>query len=428
MKIGIIGGGVMGCVLAYRLSQKGHEVHIFEAGRQLGGLSTWFDYGEFIWDKYYHVILKSDEHLLNLIHSLGLSDKLHWQETKTGFLWRGSYISMSNHWEFLTFPALNLFQKLRLGAGILYNNHVSDPKKLDGYTAPQWLTKIFGKSVYEAIWEPLLESKFGVLKNEIPGTIIWSTLRRYASTRSKGDGKEWMGHLKGGGLKVLLEKLSDEIIKKNGKISLDCKVESLGYDDRYNAKIQCSDHTYIFDRVISTVPSSLLEKLAPDLKDVIPQGPKPEPLGVIRLALVLRHSLTPFYVTNLIDKGNPYTGIIEVSRLGTPDEFSEHAFVMLPRYDVPSSEWFNKSDEEIKHLFIQRLKVSQPDIEENIVRSFVNREKIVQVLWIHSAPPTDKPLKTKDHKIWNVNNALAGYSTLNNNSVVEVANHAASEC
>jgi len=427
MKIGIIGGGIMGCVLAYRLSQKGHDVHILEAGGQLGGLSTWFNYGDFIWDKYYHVILKSDEHLLDLIHSLGLSDKLHWQETKTGFLWKGKYISMSNHWEFLKFPALNLFQKFRLGVGILYNNRVSDPRRLDGYTAPQWLTKIFGKSVYEAIWEPLLESKFGVLKNEIPGTIIWSTLRRYASTRTKGDGKEWMGHLKGGGLKVLLEKLSDEITKKNGKISLNCKVESLGYDEQ-QISIKSSDHVYTFDRVISTVPSSLLEKFAPTLKEVLPQGPKPTPLGVIRLALVLKHSLTPFYVTNLIDKGNPYTGIIGVNRLGTADEFAGHAFVMLPRYDVPSSEWFTKSDEEIKHLFIEKLKESQPDIEDNIVRCFVNREKIVQVLWIHSAPPTDKPLKTKDLKIWNVNNALAGYSTLNNNSVIEVANNAAEEC
>lgn len=427
MKIGIIGGGVMGCVLAYRLAQKGYDVHILESGEQLGGLSTWFDFGDFIWDKYYHVILQSDEHLLDLIHSLELSDKLHWQETKTGFLWKGRYISMSNHWEFLKFPALNLFQKFRLAAGIIYNNSVSDPKKVAGYTANEWLNKIFGKSVYDAIWEPLLESKFGVLKNEIPATIIWSTMRRYASTRSKGDGREWMGHLKGGGLKVLLDKLADEIRRKKGKISLKTRVDSIGYDAQNNVSVKCSDQTLTFDRLISTVPSALLEKMAPNLGELIPLGPKPNYLGVIRLALVLKHSLTPYYVTNLIDKGNPFTGIIEVSQLGSSDEFAEHAFVMLPRYDVPQSEWFNKSDEEIKTTFIARLKQTQPDIENNIIRSFVNREKIVQALWIHSPPPTDKPLKTADQKIWNINNALAGYSTLNNNSVVEVANNAAKE-
>lgn len=427
MKIGIIGGGVMGCVLAYRLSQKGYEVHLVESGHQLGGLSTWFNYGDFIFDKYYHVILQSDNHLLDLIHSLQLSSHLHWQETKTGFLWKGRYISMSNHWEFLKFPALNLFQKFRLGAGIIWNNSVSDPRQLDGYTAQAWLTKIFGKSVYDTIWDPLLESKFGILKSEIPGTIIWSTMRRYASTRSKGDGKEWMGHLKGGGLKVLLEKLAGEISKKNGQFHLNTKVESIGYDDQRNVRVQCADKTLIFDRVISTVPSTLLEKLTPGLPELIPQGPKPTPLGVIRLALVLKHSLTPFYVTNLLDKGGPYTGIIEVNRLGSPDEFAGHAFVMLPRYDVPQSEWFNKSDDEIKEAFIAHLKKSQPDIEDNTIRSYVNREKIVQALWIHSPPPTDKPLKTADQKIWNINNALAGYSTLNNNSVVEVANNAAKE-
>lgn len=421
MKVGIIGGGAMGCVLGYRLGQKGHEAHIIEAAPQIGGLSTWFDFGDFTWDKYYHVILTSDDHLLTLIEELNLTPHLHWEKTKTGFLWNKKHVSMSNNWEFLTFPVLNVFQKFRLAYGILYNNSVTDPERLKGFTAREWLLKLFGKSVYQAIWEPLLQSKFGVLKNEIPAAIIWSTMRRYASTRSK-DGQERMGHLKGGGLKVLFDAITKEILAKKGSVNCSRIVQAIEHAPGSQVTVATNHGPMVFDKVISTLPSALLQKIAPQLEELYPKGPQPKFLGVIRLALMLKESLSPYYITNLIDKGAPYTGIIEVSRLGTLDEFGYHHLVMLPRYDIPDSEWFQKSDQEIKKIFIEELKKTWPDIERRILASYVHREKIVQSLWIDSEPPSERPRRTHDGLIWNVNNALAGYSTLNNNSVVDVAN------
>ena len=67
MNIGIIGGGMMGLVLAQRLSQQGHAVTIFESNKQLGGLTTYHDYGPFIWDRFYHVILPSDTYLIKFL-------------------------------------------------------------------------------------------------------------------------------------------------------------------------------------------------------------------------------------------------------------------------------------------------------------------------------------------------------------------------
>ena len=42
--IGIIGGGIMGVTLAYRLSQQGFDVTIYERSDSLGGLTKHFDY------------------------------------------------------------------------------------------------------------------------------------------------------------------------------------------------------------------------------------------------------------------------------------------------------------------------------------------------------------------------------------------------
>jgi protoporphyrinogen oxidase len=67
MKIGIIGGGIMGICLGYFLSQKGVEVEIFEAATGLGGLAgpMILEDGTAI-DRFYHTILSSDHHLRQL--------------------------------------------------------------------------------------------------------------------------------------------------------------------------------------------------------------------------------------------------------------------------------------------------------------------------------------------------------------------------
>ena len=120
MRIGIVGGGLMGLVLAYRLAGKGHCVTVLERDRQLGGLATYHDYGAFVWDRFYHVILPSDIHLISLLSDLGLAAKLRWSGTSTGFYVDGRVFSISTSLEFLKFPLISLVGKARLAMTMLY--------------------------------------------------------------------------------------------------------------------------------------------------------------------------------------------------------------------------------------------------------------------------------------------------------------------
>ncbi len=70
--IAVLGGGITGLTAAFYLLQAGVDVTLFEGNSQLGGLSTYFNFGEFSWDKFYHCILTSDTPLLQLIDDLGL--------------------------------------------------------------------------------------------------------------------------------------------------------------------------------------------------------------------------------------------------------------------------------------------------------------------------------------------------------------------
>ena len=101
MKTAVIGGGLMGLALARELCRQGHSVTVFEREKQLGGLATYHDYGPFFWDRFYHVILPSDTHLIGFLRDIGLGDQLHWAKTRTGFYVDETLYSLSSSLEFL---------------------------------------------------------------------------------------------------------------------------------------------------------------------------------------------------------------------------------------------------------------------------------------------------------------------------------------
>ena len=41
--IGVVGGGIAGLAAAHRLQERGHEVQIFEASEDLGGLAATYE-------------------------------------------------------------------------------------------------------------------------------------------------------------------------------------------------------------------------------------------------------------------------------------------------------------------------------------------------------------------------------------------------
>lgn len=425
MRVGIIGGGTMGLVLAWRLSKAGLPVTVIEAAPQLGGLATWFDYGDFTWDKFYHVIPRSDDHLLELFCQLRIDQQMRWRTTRTGFLWKNRLISMSNYVEFFKFPALSFPQKIRLATGLMKCQKMDDPGDLENIRAEEWLVKIFGRHVYEAMWEPLLASKYGALKGETPATIMWATIRRYCSTRSRGSGAELLGFLSGG-LKTFYSAIEEQIVAADGKIITGAPVQAINTLPGGDVTVQTAGQLHRFDRVISTLPTELLKRMVrePDgLWDE--EQARPRFLGVICMALVCKQPLGPYYVTNLIQKGLPFTGLIGVSNLTGTDGLNGHHMVMLPRYDVPDSEWFDKSDPDIAHEFLAGLRQVWPDIDRNVERWFVHRERRVQALWVTPPPASVTHRCNRQQTLWSINAEIAGRDTLNNNAIVRTANCAA---
>ena len=114
--VGIVGGGILGMTAAYRLAQAGVAVSLYERAPDLGGLVGSFDFDGTPVDRFYHVVLPSDDRVVGLADELGLGDRWRFRPTKVGFYGDGRLFSMTSPKEFLTFPLLKPHERVRLAA------------------------------------------------------------------------------------------------------------------------------------------------------------------------------------------------------------------------------------------------------------------------------------------------------------------------
>src|SRR5216117_1170230 len=215
----IVGGGFLGMTLAHRLARHGQDVTLFEAAPALGGLASAWSLGDVVWDRHYHVTLLSDVSLRALLTELELEKEMAWVETRTGFYTDGTLYSMSNTLEFLRFPPLSLFNKLRLGATILYASRLRNWKKLEKIPVVDWLSRWSGRATLEKIWLPLLRAKLGDNYRKASAAFIWAIIARMYAARRTGLKREMFGYVPGGYARVL-ERFADRLAGEHERIKL----------------------------------------------------------------------------------------------------------------------------------------------------------------------------------------------------------------
>ncbi len=419
---GIIGGGMLGMTLALRLSQKGYKVTIFESAEKAGGLTSSWEMNGVVWDRFYHVILMSDLNTRKILKEIGLENDLRWVETKTGFYSDGKLYSMSNLIEFFKFPPINLIDKFRLGLTIFAASKIKDWQRLEQIRVEDWLKKWSGKRVFEKIWLPLLKAKLGDNYKNTSAAFIWSTIQRMYAARKSGLKKEMFGYVTGG-YEAVNSRFAKYLQENGIDIQYNSKVKNICKNADGLMEVSTQNATQSFDNVISTLSSRESVAITQGLSATeIDQHNAVKYLGVICPSVLLKKSISPYYVTNITDTWPPFTGIIEMTALIDKKEIKDNHLVYLPKYVNPDDNLFNKSEGELRELFLGSLKKMYPSLSDEDVNYWgVSKARIVFALPTLNYSKKVPQVATSLNNYYIINSAQIINGTLNVNETIHVA-------
>ena len=416
---------MLGMTLALRLAQQGRRVTLIEGAPNWGGLAGAWELGDIVWDRYYHVTLLSDAHLRKLLAELDLDDEIEWAQTRTGVFAQGRMHSVSNTLELLRFPVLGWLDVLRLGATILGASRIRDWRRLEQIPVAQWLARWSGQRTFERFWLPLLRSKLGDAYTETSAAFIWSTIQRLYAARRSGLKVEMFGTV-GGGYARVLERLAQQLEADGAELRLGTAVTRV---ERAAAGVRVSwlEGSEDFDQVVVTTAAPVAARLCVGLSDDEMQRLQGvRYLGIVCASVLLRQPLDGYYVTNLLDPGLPFTGVIEMSALVRSQRFGGRGLVYLPRYVAPDDAFLELPDADVQALFVAGLARVYPRVRASDVLAFkVSRARLVMPLPTLGYSLRVPPTQTSVPGLHLVNSSQILNGTLNVNETVLLAERAA---
>jgi len=412
--------------LAHRLAAQGKRVTLIEAAARLGGLASAWQVGDVVWDRHYHVTLLSDSHLRKLLAELDLEREIEWAETRTGVFAGGRLHSVSNVLELLRFPVLGWLDVMRLGATILWASRVKDWRRLEQVTVSDWLARWSGKRTFERFWLPLLRSKLGDAYAETSAAFIWATIQRLYAARHSGMKKEMFGTVRGGYARVL-ERFAERLETDGVRTLLGSPVARVEPEDGKVKVVLQRGGFEIFDHAVVTAAAPVAARLCAGLsEDEAQRLSGVRYLGIVCASVLLRKALSGYYVTNLLDPGLPFTGVIEMSALVRPEQFGRRGLVYLPRYLAPEDPFFEAPDVEVETLFLAGLMRVYPQVRRDDVLAFrLSRVRYVMPLPTLGYSKRVPPVDTSVPGLHLVNSAHILNGTLNVNQTVQLAERAA---
>ncbi|HYN38095.1 MAG TPA: FAD-dependent oxidoreductase, partial [Rhodospirillales bacterium] len=332
---------------------------------------------------------------------------------------------LNNAIDYLRFPALSLIDKFRLGLTILYMARIEDGRRLEAIPLQDWLTRLSGRRVFEAIWRPLLAAKLGDNYKKASASFIWSYARRFYAARQGGMKTEMFGYVPGGYARIL-ERYAALLAREGVRIETGRPVQRITPGDG-GFTVVSGETTFNFDRVVVSAASPLAANICDGLT-----GDERRRLqgvtynGVICASLVLTRPLGGYYLTYITDREIPFTAVIEMSSLvDTQRHLDGNTLIYLPRYVTGEDAFWGYDDAEIEGRFLAGLRRMYPDVKPEQIRAFrVARARQVYAVSTLNYSDNLPPMLTSVPGLTIVNSAHIVNASLAVNETVALAEQA----
>ncbi len=377
-RVAIVGGGILGTVLALRLSQAGASVTVLERAERLGGLAASMDFDGHEVDRFYHVITPSDDRMIAMAEELGLGEELRFSPSGVGFFIDGELHPFNGIGDFLRFTPLTPLQRARLGWFVAQCQARRGYEALDRTPLEPWLRRHCGRAVVDRIWRPLLDSRFEGKPEGLPATYLWARTRRMSSARQGAAKGEVMGHVVGGHQR-LVDAVAAAASSNGATFEAGAAVERLALsDDGAVTGVVVGGEALRFDLTIVTLQPPALRFLLPDnLAGLMEPYPR-RYLGVVCLVLKTRASLSPYYSVNICEP-TPITTVVETSHVVGTEHTDGLRLVYVPRYCDPDAPDQTESDQSIYDRYTAQVARVLPSFShDDVVGWTVQRARLVE--------------------------------------------------
>jgi protoporphyrinogen oxidase len=376
LRYAVLGGGALGLTLALRLTQRGHDVVLFEREEQPGGLAAGFPLGNAHLEKFYHHLFRTDKTAVSLVRELGLDDQLVWDRPVTAVYRDRALWQLDSPRSVLQFGPLAVTSRLRLAVAAAYLKAQPGYQSFENHTAAEWIERWMGHAAYETLWEPLLASKFGDRRQDIAMPWFWARVH-YRTSR--------LGYLRGG-FQQLYDTLAHACVARGADLRFGSEVLQVEPSHR-EWRVISAVRSDLVDRVVSTLPTRLTMRLVPALPSWYRERyEQVEAYGAMCLILELDRPLTNAYWINLNDSGFPFQPLVEHTNLMPATAYRGRAIVYLGNYLPVNAPQFAKTKLELLSDYIPHILRLNRDFELAWVTDS----------WLFKAPFA-QPIVTRDY-------------------------------
>ncbi|PSP94499.1 protoporphyrinogen oxidase [Halobacteriales archaeon QS_4_62_28] len=366
--IGVVGGGIAGLAAAYRLQQRGHEVQVFEASEQVGGLAAVYETAGDPLEKFYHHLSKSEQTIVELAAELGLGDAVEWRIGENAYYVDGVVHPMDKPWEILAFPHLGVYDKFRLGMLTLDIDVRGGIPKFDTYERledfedvpiREFVVEHTTNNVYETFFEPLLEAKFGERAEDVSAAWLLGRIK-FRGERDILRG-ELLGYLDGG-FGQLLDALVDAVGREN--ITTGARVRELSTSDGTvdSLAVTTADGTteHAVDRAVVAAMPNVLEALTGYECAIDFQG-------TICSVVSMDEPLTETYWLNVADEA-PFGALIEHTNFVPSKRYGgEHLLYIAKYVQSVEDQYWRQDNDEIRETWLAGIEDLFPDFDRSSV-------------------------------------------------------------
>lgn len=395
-RIAVLGAGPMGLAVAYQLVKDGHQPVVFEADDRVGGMAAHFDFSGLSIERYYHFHCTSDTGFLQVLDELGLSDKMHWVETKMGYWYQNRLQPWGNPVALLKFKGLGLVAKFRYGLHAFLAVKRNNWKPLDHVEATGWIRRWVGKEAYEVLWRRLFDYKFYDYKDNLSAAWIWSRIRRIGRSRYNLF-REKLGYLDGGS-ETLLEAMRAYIEANGGQFHLKSPATKVTMHEGRVTGVEAAGQSHTFDKVISTIPLPYVPSVMPDLPaDILQKYKNIKNVAVVCVIVKLRKPLSDKFWLNTNDPDMDIPGLVEYTNLRP---LNEH-IVYVPYYVPGEHPLYAEPDQAFLDKVRRYLKKINPALtDSDFLDMRASRYRFSQPIcppgFLESLPPAQLPI----HGLW----------------------------